>query len=130
MAGLAPGGLYAGIAIDVARGDLLCRRGNLSDGLAALRAAVKSADALPYDEPPDWYAPPRQTLGAWLLRAKKAAEAEKVLLADLERNPDNGWSLTGLRAALRAQKKDTADVEARLANAWSDADVDVASSDF
>jgi tetratricopeptide (TPR) repeat protein len=129
-AGLAPGGPYAGIAVDVARGDLLCRRGKLSDGLAALRAAVKSADALPYDEPPDWYSPPRQTLGAWLLRARKAAEAEKVLLADLERNPDNGWSLTGLREALRAQKKNTADVEARLAAAWSNADVDVASSDF
>jgi hypothetical protein len=52
------------------------------------------------------------------------------LFTDLERNPDNGWSLTGLREALRAQKKNTADVEARLAAAWSNADVDVASSDF
>ncbi|HXN83995.1 MAG TPA: hypothetical protein VN883_16065 [Myxococcales bacterium] len=81
-------------------------------------------------EPPDWYYPPRQTLGAWLLRARKLAEAERVFSTDLERNPDNGWSLTGLREALRAQKKSTADVEARLAKAWSSADVDVASSDF
>jgi tetratricopeptide (TPR) repeat protein len=129
-AGFAPGALYASIAADLARGDLLCRKGNRRDGLPLLRAAVKSADALPYDEPPDWYYPPRQTLGAWLLRAKRPAEAEKVLSVDLERNPDNGWSLTGLRAALRAQKKSVADVEARLARAWSSADVDVASSDF
>ena len=65
-------------------------------------------DGFPYAEPPDWYYPPRQTLGAWLLRGKKAAEAQKVFEEDLKKNPDNGWSLTGLREALRAQKKSTA----------------------
>ena len=49
---------------------------------------------------------------------------------DLKKNPDNGWSLTGLREALRAQKKPTAAVDAKLKTAWSAADAKVASSDF
>lgn len=97
---------------------------------AHLNQAVATHDTFPYDEPPDWYYPPRQTLGAWLLRAGKPAAAQQVFDEDLKKNPNNGWSLTGLRAALRAQKKSTAAVDAALAAAWKDADVKIASSDF
>ncbi|MGZ3428516.1 MAG: tetratricopeptide repeat protein [Polyangia bacterium] len=130
VAGFTPGDQYASAAIDLVRGDLACRRGKTADGIALLKKAVATADGFPYAEPPDWYYPPRQTLGAWLLRAKKPAEAQKVFEEDLKKNPDNGWSLTGLKEALRAQKKSTTAVDARLAKAWSAADVQVASSDF
>jgi tetratricopeptide (TPR) repeat protein len=130
VAGFTPGDAYASVAIDLVRGDVACRRGKTADGLARLKKAVATADGFPYAEPPDWYYPPRQTLGAWLLRGKKAADAQKVFEEDLKKNPDNGWSLTGLKEALRAQKKSTTAVEARLAKAWSAADVKVASSDF
>jgi tetratricopeptide (TPR) repeat protein len=130
LAGFAPADVYTGVAADILRGDIALRRGKRADGLKALEKAVAAADTLPYAEPPDWYYPPRQTLGAWLLRLKKPAEAQRVFEKDLEKNPDNGWSLTGLREALRAQKKPTATVDARLAKAWHDADVKVASSDF
>lgn len=130
VAGFAPGADYAAVAIDLVRGDVACRRGKIADGLKRLEQAVATADGFPYAEPPDWYYPPRQTLGAWLLRAKKPAEAKKVFDEDLKRNPDNGWSLAGLRAALRAQKRPTAAVDAKLAVAWKEADVKVASSDF
>lgn len=130
VAGFAPGDAYATVALELVRGDVACRRGKLADGLALLRKAVDGADAFPYAEPPDWYYPPRQTLGAWLLRAKKPAEAARVYEEDLKKNPENGWALSGLREALRAQKKPTAAVDARLARAWHDADVKVASSDF
>jgi tetratricopeptide (TPR) repeat protein len=129
-AGLAPASTFAEIALSLARGDVACRRHKAPAGLQLLRAAVAAADTLPYDEPPDWYYPPRQTLGAWLLLAKKAALAEKVFAEDLARNPGNGWSLTGLRNALLAQKKKTADVDTRLASAWSSADTRPPSSDF
>jgi tetratricopeptide (TPR) repeat protein len=130
VAGFVPGDAYAGVAIDLARGDLACRRGKLADGLARLHKAVAAHDSFPYAEPPDWYYPPRQTLAAWLLRAQKPAAAQKVLEEDLKKNPDNGWALSGLREALRAQKKPTAAVDARLAKAWSAADAKLASSDF
>ncbi len=130
VAGFTPGADYAAVAIDLVRGDVACRRGKTADGLALLKKAVATHDGFPYAEPPDWYYPPRQTLAAWLLRAKKPAEAQKVLEEDLKQNPDNGWSLTGLREALRAQKKPTSAVDAKLAVAWKEADVKVASSDF
>jgi len=130
MAGFTPAADYAGIAIDVVRGDLLCRRGKMAEGLARLQAAVTAQDKMPYAEPPDWYYPTRQTLGAWLLKAKKPADAAKVFGRDLEQNPDNGWSLAGLREALRAQKKPTTAVEAKLKTAWGQADTTLASSDF
>ena len=130
VAGFTPGADYAAVAIDLVRGEVACRRGKIADGLAHLKKAVATHDTFPYAEPPDWYYPPRQTLGAWLLRAHRAAEAQKVFDEDLKKNPNNGWSLTGLREALRAQKKSTAAVDARLATAWKEADVKVASSDF
>ncbi len=49
--------------------------------------AVRMQDALGYDEPPAWYYPVRETLGAELLADKKAAQAEAVYRADLKRNP-------------------------------------------
>jgi tetratricopeptide (TPR) repeat protein len=130
VAGFSPGDVYAGVAIDLVKGDVAMRRGKTAEGLRLLEKAVAAGDTLPYAEPPDWYYPPRQTLGAWLLRTKKYADAQRVFEADLKQNPDNGWSLTGLREALRAQKKPTAAVDARLAKAWTAADVKVASSDF
>jgi len=130
VAGFSPGDVYAGVAIDLVKGDVAMRRGKTAEGLRFFEKVVVVGDTLPYAEPSDWYYPPRQTLGAWLLRTKKYADAQRVFEADLKQNPDNGWSLTGLREALRAQKKPTAAVDARLAKAWTAADVKVASSDF
>ena len=42
---------------------------------------------IPYDEPPGWHAPVRQSLGAVLLQAGRAADAEAVYREELRRNP-------------------------------------------
>ena len=72
----------------------------------------------------------RQLLGAELMAAGRAAEAEAVYRKDLELNPANGWSLFGLQAALRAQNKtDAADeAEREFRAAWKNADVTLTSS--
>jgi tetratricopeptide (TPR) repeat protein len=100
--------------------------------VGALGEAVRLEDALPYDEPPAWHAPVRQMLGAVLLAAERPAEAESAYLAELRRNPENGWSLFGLEQALRAQDRDDdADaVAARFQKAWIHADVELRSSYF
>jgi hypothetical protein len=51
-----------------------------------------------------------------------------VFRADLERRPENGWSLHGLAQSLRAQNKVKAasKVEARFQEAWKTADVKLA----
>ncbi|HUK32176.1 MAG TPA: hypothetical protein VLV89_13755 [Candidatus Acidoferrum sp.] len=73
------------------------------------RAAVAREDQADrdgyYREPPLWYHPMRESLGAALLRGGNAPEAEKVFREDLSRNPGNPRSLFGLWKALEAQKK-------------------------
>ena len=87
---------------------------------------------LVYSEPPEWYFPSRHYLGAALLEAGYAAEAEVVYWADLREHPENGYSLFGLTAALKAQGKDVlaADAQSRFEVAWAEADVELTSSRF
>ena len=88
------------------------------------RTAVLAEEALSYNEPPDWFYPTRESLGAALLRTKQYAQAEEVFRQDLTRNPRNGRSLFGLWQSLLAQKKDAAAAAAReFRDAWKNADV-------
>jgi len=81
-------------------------RGDTAAAIATLTKAVAAEDALTYDEPPAWYLPLRQELGALYLAAGRPADAEHAYREDLEYWPNTGWSLRGLAQSLRAQKKD------------------------
>ncbi len=120
------------IALEVLSGDVAARQKQYDDAIAHFDRAVRLEEGLTYTEPPDWHAPIRHWLGAALLDAGRAAEAEIVYWEDLKRNRENGWALFGLRQALLAQgKKDEAAlVEQRLKNAWARADVTLTSSRF
>ncbi len=83
----------------------LAKRDN-AGAVAMLRQAVVIQDSLKYNEPPDWFFPVRESLGAVLLSSGNAGEAEKVFREDLDRNPRNPRSLYGLREALKAQKRE------------------------
>ena len=118
------------IAPEVVAGEIAAKRKEYDRALLHLERAVRYEDALIYQEPPDWHAPVRQTLGAVLLEAGRADEAETVFWEDLNRNRENGWSLFGLMQALRAQGKqeEAALVEARFEKAWASADIRLAAS--
>jgi tetratricopeptide (TPR) repeat protein len=118
------------IAVRVLDGEMLAQEGKLDPAIEVLREAVRQEDQLRYDEPPDWIQPVRHTLGAVLLRAGRAVEAEEVYRADLAIWPENGWSLMGLRDALRAEgrEREARSVDARLRKAWATADVKPAAS--
>jgi tetratricopeptide (TPR) repeat protein len=112
-------------------GELAAARGDTKTAVAALERAVSLQDALTYMEPPPFYFPTRQALGAVLLEAGRAAEAEAVYRADLAMWPKNGWSLYGLSRALAAQKKpEAAWAEQGFQNAWQRADVKLTASRF
>ncbi len=119
-------------APEVLAGELAARRKQYDIAIAHLSRAVRLEDSLFYTEPEEWHYPARQALGAVLLEAGRAREAETVYWDDLRRHTDNGWSLFGLAQALRAQdKKAEADaVQARFDKAWSRADVKLSSSRF
>ena len=106
--------------------------GRTDEAIADLERAVAAEDRLAYNEPADWYFPARHLLGAELLIAGRAAEAERVYREDLERNPANGWALYGLAAALRAEgrKAAAAATERQFARAWERADVRLPASAF
>ena len=124
----------APLVLDVARymlkGEILFRQGKTDEAFAALRTAIEKEVALPYDEPRGWMQPVRHALGALLLEADRADEAEAVYRADLEVNPENGWSLYGLAECLRRQGKTSQAqaTESRFKKAWSRADCNIKAS--
>ena len=113
-------------------GELASRRGRTAEAVRHFEEALRIEDGLTYDEPPAWPNPVRQSLGAVLLEARRAADAERVYREDLRRHPENGWSLFGLKASLSAQGKTAAadSVDQRFRRAWARADVTLTASRF
>ena len=111
-------------------GEVLEARGDLNAAITSYQAAVDIEDQNNYTEPPDWPQPIRHYLGAALLKAGRAEEAEKVYLRDLRWNQNNGWSLYGLHQALLAQGKnaDAEQVKAQYESAWRYAEMDLTRS--
>jgi len=120
------------IAEEIVRGELSSAEDNTLEGLAHLERAVRLEDSLQYNEPPDWYFPVRHFLGAMLLDAGRPNEAEVVYAEDLRKNPENGYSLFGLKYALEKQGKreDAQSVAKRFDRAWADATHALTSSRF
>jgi hypothetical protein len=94
------------IAKNVLGAKIALAKNDNEGAITMLRQAVVVQDSLKYDEPPDWFFPVRESLGAVLLSSGNAVEAEKVFREDLDHNPRNPRSLFGLREALKAQKRD------------------------
>ena len=120
------------LASETLAGEMAARGGDVEAAVKHLALAVRLQDEHWFTEPPPWHYPVRQSLGAALLQAGRAAEAEAVYREDLRRNPENGWSLFGLAQSLRAQAKtaDAGAVDARFSRAWARADVRLTSSRF
>jgi tetratricopeptide (TPR) repeat protein len=118
------------IAREILSGELALASGEHEKAIAHLEQAVRLEDDLVYVEPPDWYVPARHNLGAALLTAGRAADAEAVYRRDLEVYPGNGWSLRGLERALRAQGRelDADAVADRFQKVWAQADIEIQGS--
>ena len=115
------------IGATVVQARLASGAGNMEAAVTSLEKAVKLQDALAYTEPPPWYFPTREALGAALIKAGHADRAEAVYREQLHHTPRNGWSLYGLAVSLRAQNKTTAaaETEALQREVWTRADVDL-----
>jgi tetratricopeptide (TPR) repeat protein len=112
------------LAETVLTGEIASARGDRAEAIARLSDAVQMQDALIYDEPPIWYFPVREALGAELLAAGQATQAEAVYRSDLKVNPGNPRSLHGLAQSLRAEgkKHEAAKYENQFNSAWHYAD--------
>jgi tetratricopeptide (TPR) repeat protein len=119
-----------GIVAGLLEGEILRANGDLPDAIAAFERAAALYDALEYDEPEPLPFAAQHWLGAALLEAGRAADAERAYRHDLAAHPHNGWSLLGLKQALAAQGKPSGEVDADLEKSWGRADTWLRSSRF
>ncbi len=108
------------LAEHVALGKQASFRGRHMQAADHFRAALAIEERIPYMEPPWWYYPVNQSLGAALYRAGKYEEAQQAFTAALAKYPGNGWALYGLAMAERAQGRPAQAAAARAAlnRAW------------
>jgi tetratricopeptide (TPR) repeat protein len=113
-------------------GEIKQAGGELSGAIESFEKAVYLEDRLSYIEPPDWAQPMRHYLGAALLEAGRAAEAEQVYRRDLAWNRGNGWSLYGLWLSVNAQGRaeEASAIRKEFETAWQNADVTLSASRF
>lgn len=124
------GASLVGIVAGILEGEVKRTEGDLPGAIAAFQKSAELQDGLIYDEPETFPFAARHWLGAALLDAKRPAEAETVYRDSLKHHPHNGWSLYGLKLALKAQSKTDASVDEDFAKSWSRADHWIKSSVF
>jgi tetratricopeptide (TPR) repeat protein len=95
-------------------------QGDAAEAITYFQAAAGVEDSIPYMEPPYWYYPVQQSLGAALLQAGRAKEAAEQFRAALDRARNSAWALYGLtQAAKAAGDSATADEAAgAFAKSW------------
>ena len=118
------------IAEKVLEGEILASEKKYDESIAVLKEAIVMEDALNYNEPPDWFFAVRHHLGAIMLEAGKASEAETIFLEDLKYFPRNGWALSGLKKAYEDMKQADKATETgrQFEEAWKYADVTLVTS--
>lgn len=116
-----PAGDLLHLAETVARARWAGANGQLGEAARLYREAVEIEQKIPYMEPPFWYYPVHQSLGATLYRAGRYRDASKAFETALAQSPNNGWVLYGLSASERAlgRRAEAAAADAALKKAWS-----------
>ncbi|HEX8842116.1 MAG TPA: tetratricopeptide repeat protein, partial [Sphingomicrobium sp.] len=108
------------LAETIARGRWAYANGNYDDAIRLYSDAVAIEAKVPYMEPPYWYYPVHQSLGAALFRAGRYEEARDAFTAALAQLPNDGWALYGLAASERklGRPLQAAAAELALDKAW------------
>jgi tetratricopeptide (TPR) repeat protein len=101
------------IAETVVRAKAAAARGDLTEARRLAEHAVRLQDGLPYMEPPFWYVPVNQTLGAILLKSGFPKEAASAFRQACVKTPNSAWALYGLMRAEGALGNGGAADEAR-----------------
>jgi tetratricopeptide (TPR) repeat protein len=122
----------AQIGLSLLDGEIARLNGRVDEAVADFRKARDIEQTLPYGEPPAWHQPVSHLLGAMLLEAGRAADAEAVYRDSLRTYRADGWVLFGLAQALDAQGKSDEAMRVRdaFARVWRSSDVKLASSRF
>ena len=113
------------LAANILDAGIATAKGDRRQAISYWEKAAEIEDGLYYGEPPEWFYPVRESLGATLLLNGEANRAEAVFRSDLEQCPRNPRSLFGLLKALEAQNKtaNLEEVRREFEAAWKNADV-------
>lgn len=124
--------VFLALAENILDARIAAARNDSETEIKAWQEAVRIQDTLNYGEPPEWFYPVRESLGAALLLNGQPERAEDIFRADLERNPRNPRSLFGLLRSLEAQKKNSGadNVRREFQAAWKNADFQLALDDL
>ena len=108
------------LAETIAQGRWAYASGKYDDAIRLYQAAVGIEAKVPYMEPPYWYYPVHQSLGAALYQAGRYDEAREAFTAALAQLPNDGWALYGLAASERklGRPLQAAAAELALNKAW------------
>lgn len=87
----------------VVEGKVAMGRKQYAEAVAKFEAAHAIQETIPYMEPPYFYYPVRQSLGAALLASGQPARAEVEFLNTLAAYPNNAYAFWGLSEARKAQ---------------------------
>ena len=103
---------------------------NWTEAIRHLRNVVHADDVNEYLEPPRVWYPPRECLGALLLKVGNATAALKMFENDLETFVDSGWSLYGAAAAAKilGMKGEWKIFQKKGDIAWNQSDVEFVSA--
>ncbi len=120
------------IATAILEAAIAARRGDREAEIAALArgAAVQAREG--YSEPPEFWLPVGESLGAALYRAGRYDEAEKRFRATLAANPEDPRALFGLAQTLdrEGRVEEARATDGRFTQAWQQADVTLDMNDL
>jgi tetratricopeptide (TPR) repeat protein len=122
----------AGVAEKILEGIIAEEDGNLDNAIEFLSLAMGKEDNMLYNEPKDWVHPVREYLGVTYTKAGRYREAEKMFRQDLQQNPNNGWSLTGLAKVmlLQGREKESIKIQQEAKKAFARTDVTITAAVF
>lgn len=117
----------AGVAENVLEGIIAEEDGDLDRAIELLTLAMTKEDDMMYNEPKDWLHPVKQYLANTFTKARKYRDAEKIFRKDLQQNPNNGWSLTGLATVmlLQSRTKESLQLQQEAKKAFERTDVKI-----
>lgn len=109
------------LADTVARARWASANGRLGEAVRLYREAAAVERKIPYMEPPYWYYPVHQSLGAALYRSGRYREARDAFRTALQQSPNNGWVLYGLAESERrlGHRVEAAAADMARRKAWS-----------
>lgn len=125
-----PASVIAGTVANILDGEIKWQNGDHQAAITAFRLAVEIEDKMDYDEPEPLPFAARHWLGAALLETDQNLAAERVYREEIKDHPNNGWSLFGLKQALKAINQTSAAVDEDFRNSWARSDTWITSSRF